>query len=171
MIRLKRRVAIVSGSAGRRMRRTMRLMLLGAIAAGAGLVAQTALAAPACSFTSVTSVNFGAYDVFSAVADNSVGSLRILCSGGGGPFTVTLSTGWSNSYASRIMRSGTNQLNYNLYTDAARTVVWGNGSGTSSIQTVARNRTTTLNVYGQIPAGQDAVVGNYTDTILATVTF
>ena len=69
------------------------------------------------------------------------------------------------------MRSGTNQLNYNLYTDAARTVVWGNGSGTSSIQTVARNRTTTLNVYGQIPAGQDAVVGNYTDTILATVTF
>jgi spore coat protein U-like protein len=69
------------------------------------------------------------------------------------------------------MRSGANQLNYNLYTDSAWTIVWGDGSGISSIQSVAGNSTTTLNVYGQIPAGQDAAVGNYTDTIIATVTF
>jgi spore coat protein U-like protein len=31
--------------------------------------------------------------------------------------------------------------------------------------------TTSLSVFGQIPAGQDAGVGNYTDTILVTVNF
>jgi spore coat protein U-like protein len=145
-------------------------MLLGAIVAGAGLVSQNALAA--CSFSGVGPVSFGAYNVFSAVADTNVGTVRVRCQGGGaGPFAVTLSTGWSNSYASRIMRSGANQLNYNLYTDSAWTIVWGDGSGISSIQSVAGNRTTTINVYGQIPAGQDAAVGIYTDTIIATVTF
>lgn len=171
MIRLNRRFAVGSGGLARRTRRAVRLALLGAIVSGTGFMAQTSLAAPACFFSSVSSVNFGAYNVFSTVADNSVGSLRIRCRGGGGSFAVTLSTGWSNSYTSRIMRSGANQLNYNLYTDSARTVVWGNGSGSSSFQAVTGNSTTTLTVYGQIPAGQDAAVGNYTDTIIATVTF
>lgn len=171
MIRLNRRFAVGSGGVARPKRSALRKVLLGAVVAVIGFMSHTALAAPACSFRSVSAVNFGAYNVFSAVSGNGVGSLGIRCQGGGGSFAVTLSTGWSNSYALRIMRSGTNQLNYNLYTDGARTVVWGNGSGNSSIQAVTGNSTTTLTVYGQIPAGQDAAVGNYTDGIIATVTF
>jgi spore coat protein U-like protein len=129
-------------------------------------------AAPACSFVSETPVSFGVYDVFSAAPNNNgVGNLVIRCSGGGGPFAVTLSTGQSNSYVSRLMRSGSNQLTYNLYISAARTVVWGNGSGGSSPVSVAKNRTDTLSIFGHIPAGQDAAVGFYTDNINATVSF
>ncbi len=171
MIRLDRRVAIVSGGAGTRMWRTARLMLLGAIAAWAGLVSQTALAAPACSFSSVTSVIFGPYTVFATIATNGVGGLGIRCLGGNGSFTVGLSAGQSNSYAKRVMTSGANELNYNLYTNTARTIIWGDGSGGSSNMAATGNRTTTLNVFGQIPAGQDAAVGNYVDSIIATVTF
>jgi spore coat protein U-like protein len=68
------------------------------------------------------------------------------------------------------MGSRANHLNYNLYTGADRSAVWGDGHG-NQLMTVRKNKITTLHVYGQIPAGQDAAVGTYTDSIVATVTF
>jgi spore coat protein U-like protein len=157
----------------RRHARAFSLARLGAGAALLAAVSQPSLAAPSCTFTSVTAVSFGNYDVFATLPNNNgVGSLTIRCIGGGGPsFVVTLSTGQSNSYASRVMKSGVNPLNYNLYTSAARTVVWGDGTGGSSAGTAPANGTTALSVFGQIPAGQDAAVGTYTDSITATVNF
>jgi spore coat protein U-like protein len=126
-----------------------------------------------CRFTTVTAVGFGAYDVFSGTPNNNgVGSLRIRCQGGGSKtFIVRLSTGQSHIYSTRVMRSGANVLTYNLYTSAARNVVWGDGTGGSSTMAVNRNSTTTLSLYGQIPAGQDVAVGIYSDNITATVDF
>lgn len=137
------------------------------------LIPQYSLAAPSCTFTTVTAVGFGAYDVFSGTPNNNgVGSLRIRCQGGGSEtFIVRLSDGQSHSYFPRVMRSGANTLTYNLYTSAARNVVWGDGTGGSSTMAVNRNSTTTLSVYGQIPAGQDVAVGIYSDNITATVDF
>lgn len=157
----------------RRRARALRRAILSACTALFAVISQPSLAAPSCTFTSVTAVSFGAYDVFAAVPNNNgVGGLTIRCIGGGGPsFAVTLSTGQSNSYAARVMKSGANQLTYNLYTNSARTVIWGDGTGGSSMMTAAANSTTTLSVFGQIPAGQDVPVGTYTDSITATVTF
>lgn len=138
-----------------------------------GFLSPYAFAAPSCAFNSVTGVSFGAYDVFAATPNNNgVGRLSIHCQGGGGPtFVVSLSTGQSNSYASRVMKSGGNLLNYNLYTSAGRTVVWGNGTGGSGTRSINPNTDVTLSVFGQIPAAQDAQVGVYTDSIVATVNF
>jgi spore coat protein U-like protein len=143
------------------------------MAAWFAVVSPHPFAAPSCAFNSVTGVSFGAYDVFATTPNNNgVGSLTIRCQGGGAPtFVVTLSTGQSHSYVSRVMKSGGNQLNYNLYTSAARTVVWGDGKGSLGAMTVARNSTSTLSVFGQIPAAQDVAVGIYTDSIVATVNF
>jgi spore coat protein U-like protein len=69
------------------------------------------------------------------------------------------------------MKSGANLLNYNLYTSAARNVVWGDGTGGSNTMSATANGSTTLNIFGQIPASQDAAVGTYTDSITATVNF
>jgi spore coat protein U-like protein len=69
------------------------------------------------------------------------------------------------------MMSGRNHLDYNLYTSADRSAVWGDGHGGSQLMTVRKNKVTTLSVYGQIPAGQDVAIGTYTDPIVATVTF
>ncbi len=130
------------------------------------------IAAPSCTVSSVASVSFGAYDVFTTLPNNNgIGSITIRCTGGGRANIVMLSTGQSNSYASRVMKSGANLLNYNLYTSAARNVVWGDGTGGSSTMSAAANRSTTLNIFGRIPARQDAAVGTYTDSITATVNF
>ena len=136
-------------------------------------IPQYSLSAPSCAITSVTAVGFGAYDVFSGTPNNNgVGSLKIGCQGGGSrTFIVRLSTGQSHSYSPRVMRSGANALTYNLYTSAARNIVWGDGTGGSSTMAVNRNSTTTLSLFGQIPAGQDVAVGIYSDSITATVDF
>lgn len=149
------------------------LMRRSLIASLVAVAAQASLAATSCMFTSVSPVNFGAYDIFSTLPNNNgVGSLTIDCKGSGNDnFEVSLSAGQSHSYAMRVMRSGSNRLNYNLYTSADRSVVWGDGHGSSQVVTVRKNKATTLSVFGQIPAGQDAAVGTYTDPIVATVTF
>jgi len=145
--------------------------LPGAIAALYFILSQTAFAETSCLIDSVSAVDFGIYNVFSSSNNNGVGSITIRCKGGGSGFLVTLSSGQSNSYASRTMRSGENSLSYNLYTSAARIVVWGDGSGGSSAMSASKNSTTSLSVFGQIPAGQDAAIGTYSDSITTIINF
>ena len=136
------------------------------------LFSQAALADTSCTIDSVSAVNFGTYDVFSPQSNNNgVGSLTISCRGGNSAIIVELSSGQSNTFVSRAMRSGRNLLGYNLYTSAARNVVWGDGTGGSSTMGINKNRTTTLSVFGQIPAGQDVAVGTYADNITTVVNF
>ena len=172
MTSLKSRFDTVPGTARHRTMRVIRFATLCMAAAWFAVIAQPSHAAVNCSIAA-TPVGFGSYDVFAASPnDNGIGTLTIVCAGGGpGNYPVTLSTGQSGSYTSRVMKSGTNPLNYNLYTTAARTTVWGDGTSGSSFMPAAKNFTTNLPVYGRIPAGQDANVGAYTDSITATVTF
>ena len=140
---------------------------------GMGWLSQAALAETACLFTTVAGVGFGAYDVFSERPNNQgVGSIGIDCKGAGNTvFDVSLSTGQSQSYVTRTLRAGANLLNYNLYTSAGRTQVWGDGSGASSVMQVQKNKPVALDIFGQIPAGQDVAVGSYSDAIVVTVNF
>ena len=162
----------MNSSSGNRNRSTPRISLTGVITALLLMLSQAAIAATSCTIDSVASVNFGTYDVFSSFTNNNgVGSITIRCQGGGSSFIVSLSSGQSNSFVSRIMRSGGNALNYNLYTSAARIVVWGDGTGGSGTMSVSKNSTTTLSVYGQIPAGQNVAVGVYSDNITTIINF
>lgn len=74
------------------------------------------------------------------------------------------------------MRSGSNTLGYNLYTDATRSTIWGDGNaGTFTIAdayvltaiTITRN----YPVYGRIFPGQNVRVGSYADSITVTVNY
>ena len=133
---------------------------------------QSSFAAASCTIDSVSDVNFGTYDVFSSFANNNgVGNITINCKGSASAFIVALSSGQSNSYISRLMKSGGNALSYNLYTSAARNIIWGDGTGGSSTMMINKNDTATLSLFGQIPAGQDAAVGAYTDNITTIVNF
>jgi spore coat protein U-like protein len=156
-------------TAGRALQHALTAVIAAACLA---LAAQPALAA-SCTFQSVVGVAFGTYNVFSPNANyNGVGRLTIACSGGGSSsFVVALTTGQGNTHATRVMKSGANTLNYDLFTDAARTITWGDGTGGTSTIRIARNSTSTLSIYGGIPAGQDVAAGVYTDSIIATVTF
>jgi spore coat protein U-like protein len=63
-------------------------------------------------------------------------------------------------------------LNYELYKDSSHSTVWGNTTGTTLDIPAAPNRNSRdFPVYGRVAAAQDATVGSYTDTVVATVNF
>ena len=123
---------------------------------------------PADCTVNAQSVAFGSYDVFSAQALDGTGNVSVNCSPSAG-YTVSLSSG-GGSYSQRQMASANDVLNYNLYTSASRSTVWGDSTGGTS--TVGGNgESANHTVYGRIPAGQNRKAGSYGDTIIVTVTF
>jgi spore coat protein U-like protein len=141
-------------------------------AAACALCLAAAPAEGACSL-SATGVAFGAYDVFAPAPTDSTGTVVLDCDPNEKDITITLSPG-TGTYASRTLRQGAETLGYNLYLDAARTTVWGDGSaGTSTvfIKNPRPNRPTEVTIFGRIPAAQDVSVGAYADTIIVTVEF
>jgi spore coat protein U-like protein len=153
------------------------LTATGAVAAGGG--------PPSCS-VSTPGLNFGSYDVFAAGATNGNGTLSVTCTINPPPknatvnYTISLSTGSSNSFVQRQMKSGANAFGYNLYTTNAYSIVWGDTTG--STQTISGtmqlndktnpSQTNTHTVYGRIPALQDvAVASDYQDNVTVTVTY
>jgi spore coat protein U-like protein len=95
------------------------------------------------------------------------------------PYTVLLNGGQTTggTVAQRLMASGANTLQYNLYTDNTYATVFGDGTGTSKTATgtgAGVATANTLTVYGQLPdsaTNQAAVPAAYTDTILVTVNY
>jgi spore coat protein U-like protein len=150
----------------------------------AALTAMPCDAATTVSCTaSATGIAFGNYNPLSAAPNPSTGTLKVTCTGRGTgsaneTVNVTLSTGLSNSYATRKMLSGANSLNYNIYWSTAYNQVVGDGSGGSfpgSTQpfTVPAGGTNfaTGTFYGLVPAGQDVAPGTYADIITVTVSY
>lgn len=140
-----------------------------------GLV--TAMSAPGeaqgspCS-VSATGVAFGNYDVLNASPLDSTGSVTYQCNSLR-IVRVDLSQGSSGSYNLRQMRRGAEILNYNLFLEAARTTIWGNGSGSTGRVTaiVFPGIPRTSTVYGRVLPLQNAVVGLYSDSLVVTVSF
>lgn len=93
-------------------------------------------------------------------------------------YTVALSRGFGGSYSPRKMSGGRGSLGYNLYLDAARVTIWGDGSGgtlplrgTMLLSPTSPAQQVIHNIYGLIPALQDVYAGTYTDTITITLTY
>ena len=139
--------------------------------------ARAACSSCTCSLA-VTSLSFGSYDASAPAPRDTTGTVTVNCTS---PFTInstfdiTLSTGGSGSYATRQMAKGTDRLNYNVYADAARTQLWGNGSnGTFLLRATVSGVTSftaTATGYGRIPTGQWTPAGPYADTLVVTVTY
>lgn len=130
-------------------------------------------APPNCSATSTT-VNFGSYLPTNAAALGSTGVITLTCNRNGS-YSIALSTGQSGSFNPRYMSGGSpvNQLDYNLYIDAAHTILWGDGTAGTSVATgtYSKNASVTITVYGLLPAAQNVGPGAYTDSITATITY
>jgi spore coat protein U-like protein len=119
---------------------------------------------------STNPVAFGNYNVFTVTPDDANGRVTYRCNASE-DVTVTLSTGTSGTFTPRQMASGAERLNYNLYRDAARTILWGDGTG--GTQFYSRNNVPNMNInvtiFGRIQAGEDAAAGSYSDTVVATI--
>ncbi len=128
-----------------------------------------------CSVTT-TPVSFVNYDVFSYAPTYSTGTILVNCSSPDQhplPVVISINSGGSGMFNPRQMRAatGTDRLNYYLFTDASRTVIWGDGTGGTSTVTNIMTRNTPWNatIFGMVPPRQNLLTGSYSDTLLVTV--
>jgi spore coat protein U-like protein len=135
------------------------------------LFAATAAEADQCT-VSTTSVNFGSYNVYDTAHKDSTGTITLRCNGGASNVKVEIGLGGSSSAAYRFMNKSLELLFYNLYQNAARTIIWGDDSGSDyHVGNPPNNRDVTLTVYGRITAGQDVSAGSYSDSVTVTVQY
>ncbi len=146
-----------------------------------GTLNVTASVAKSCSITGTSNVAFGAYDPadtnFATPLDAS-GNVTVRCTKNT-TYDIALGQGANAASGStcvaplRQMASGGERLSYNLYSNAARTSVWGcdASNDVTNTETVGPSSPDTITVYGRIPAGQDVADGSYSDTVTVTVTF
>lgn len=70
----------------------------------------------------------------------------------------------------RKMASGaTAALNYQLYSDSARSVIWGNTPGTDTVTGTGTGLAQDHTVFGAIPAAQSVPAAEYGDTITVRI--
>jgi len=137
-------------------------------------VAQIGIAeALQCNVSSAATA-FGVYDPNAASSLLTTGSVTIQCDK---KFSVVLRAGIGNgagaSYASgrKMTRIGGGAtLLYNLYANAARTQVLGDGTAGSVTLVVTGDKHATQSVWGRMPANQTgALAGAYADTVVVTI--
>jgi spore coat protein U-like protein len=150
------------------------LQVLLLVAAGAANLS----AAVSCAVATAGSP-FGTFNAIDDQERDTLAAIEITCTGNPGDtasYTIMLSTGMG-SFTNRQLRSGASLLRYNLYSDSAKTQIWGDGSGgsttvsdTLSLTTSSASRSYTI--YGRIPDSQQlAAVGFYEDSITVLMTY
>jgi spore coat protein U-like protein len=166
-------------------RNTLKLALAGilAMAAGAAVAAPSpatttlSVSATVASNCLVTAVPLAFTDYDGSGTVDGEADLSVRCSNGT-PYTIKLGAGANGTIAQRLMAFGANRLEYNLYRTGARTLVWGETTGTDTEGGNGRGMSATKanphTVYGRISnsaANQDAPTGAYTDTVAVTVEY
>ncbi|HZZ03745.1 spore coat U domain-containing protein [Paraburkholderia sp.] len=121
---------------------------------------------------SATNVAFTSTGVLSS-ALNATGAITARCTNGDA-YEIALNSGSSGNVAARQMQrsGGGGAVNYQLYTDAARTSAWGDGTaGTTMATGTGSGNAVAITVYGRVPAQTTPMPGSYSDTITATISF
>lgn len=160
--------------------RTFRTLVLtgaaiAAVAAQPALAADTAELAVSAEVSEVCNVTtspvaFGTVDVTSGSNVDATGGISVTCtSGTAWAAAADAGNGSGATVTARKMTSGSDLLNYALYTDSGRTTNFGGantitGTGTGSAQAST--------VYGRVPSGQTTVpVGSYADSVTISLTY
>ncbi|MFW2404039.1 MAG: spore coat U domain-containing protein [Gammaproteobacteria bacterium] len=150
------------------------------LAMAVGLLLSTAAEARTCFLRQLDGIAFGNYFPMQPGPLDARGRVRVFCwgratGGQGNSYTVRISGIVAPGPFGRRMNSGTDQLEYNLYKDAARTDVWGDGSfGATPLVNVFGNRFVVIGnhwVYGRIPPLLDPAAGSYNDVVDVTIEF
>ena len=116
------------------------------------------------------------YDGSSATPNDSTTTVGVRCTKST-TYTIRADAGVTSgaTLATRLMSNGTDNMSYNLYTDAGYTTIWGDTTGgTAEFSGTGTGMGNLINhtVYGRIPISQNLSPGTYTETtITVTVTY
>lgn len=123
---------------------------------------------------STSDMAFGDVNTLSGANVDTTGGITVTCTNQTGwTASAGFGSGTGASFASRRMMAGGNLLNYNLYTDGARSAVWGDGTGGSvTIGGTGTGSAQPVTIYGRVGSGQTSVpAGDYADTVAVTITY
>ena len=137
-----------------------------------------------CVVTSADAIDFGSYDPTAAHASTALdaqGKVSVRCTSGSTGVSVALDQG-TNAKAgstcaapSRQIKSAAGDLvSYEVYSTSGRDQVWACDSAANAVSLPVFTSSLVpvdLTTYGRIPAGQNAAIGTYSDTIGVTVSF
>jgi spore coat protein U-like protein len=123
-----------------------------------------------CAVTA-TDLNFGTYSAQGAPLQGTT-QVVATCTPGT-TYNIGLNAG-STTGATINQRKmagtpATNTLNYQLYSDSAHSIIWGNTPGTDTVTGAGTGLAVNHAVYGQVPAAQLVPAGNYQDVITVSI--
>lgn len=122
--------------------------------------------------TSGGSIEFGTYDPAAGSAKDVAGTFSVQCTNGG-TASIKLDqgqngTGSLDNPVRRLKHGTADYLGYQLYADGLREIPW---EGTIGQPFTGSGDADEVSVYGRMAAGQNAIPGDYADTVTITVTY
>ncbi len=117
-----------------------------------------------CRITGTGTISFTNYDTTDPTPNDADGSVAVRCTKN---VSYTIYIG-----ADRTMTSATtsDNLPYDLYSDAARTSAWGSALASGENYSSSSNAASTKTIYGRIAAYEDVGAAvDYTDTVTITL--
>ena len=129
----------------------------------------TANVAPSCAFTGLTDMAFG---TLNQSADNlATADITWVCTDGFS-MDIRINGGGTGDVSNRAM-TGPAALTYQIYTDGTYATVFGDGTTGSDVTVTGSGygSPSTLTVFGRVLAADAAaaLAGNYTDTVVVTI--
>jgi len=127
-----------------------------------------------CAVTA-TDLAFGTYHPNNANPLLAQSNVLVTCTNGAA-WDLALNKGLhGTSVTQRAMANDTAPsvlMNYQLFSDPAHTINWGETTGTDTVSGTGTGAVQEIGVYGRVPSQQSTVqAGGYSDTITATLTF
>jgi spore coat protein U-like protein len=121
-----------------------------------------------CTITA-SSITIGNYAAGTTAATTLTGTVTPTCTNTT-PYEITMSDGSTGTEAQRLMTdTGGDTLNYNIYSDAAFTTIWGDGTSGTAPTGTGTGAAVATSYYVNVPAAQYVTPGAYSDTVTVTV--
>jgi spore coat protein U-like protein len=124
-----------------------------------------------CKVQTGNDLNFGSHGVLDANLDVD-SSIGVQCTTGQA-YTVALGVG-NGAGATTAIRSMTGPggvVNYSLYRDTTRLLLWGETAPTNTVAGTGNGSVQNLPVYGRVPPQTTPSAGVYADTVIITVSY
>jgi spore coat protein U-like protein len=122
-----------------------------------------------CVINTTATLNFGTAGVL-----GGAGGSNVQCTNST-TYDIWLDAGTTTGgvVSQRLLNNGSTSetIKYNLYTNAGRSVIWGNTVSTDTVHATGNGAQQTYTIYGRVPGQNTPTPGTYTDTITVTVTY
>ncbi|MBX9591379.1 MAG: spore coat U domain-containing protein [Hyphomonadaceae bacterium] len=125
-----------------------------------------------CIISVTNTLDFGTATLLTANVDQTT-TFDVLCTNTT-TFNVGLNAGTTvgGTIATRKMISPASAtVDYQMFSNPARTVNWGNTVGTDTVPGTGTGSAITFTIYGRVPPQPTPAPNTYTDTVTITVTF